>query len=85
MNTRRLPDAATIRELAVRADVDPRTIAKELRGVPARGMAGRRAREVLIEAGLIEADPIEHKKQKQSVNTQNEKHMNRPVRPKKEI
>lgn len=53
--------------------------------MPARGMAGRRAREVLIEAGLIEADPIEHKKQKQSVNTQNEKHMNRPVRPKKEI
>ncbi len=48
-----LPDTAKVRELAVRADVDPRTIVKELKGQRTRGMAGRRAREVLVEAGLL--------------------------------
>ena len=53
--------------------------------MPARGMAGRRAREVLIEAGLIEADAIEPKKQQRPINTQNEKYRTRPVRSNKEI
>lgn len=55
MNTRCTLDAATIRELAVRADVDPRTIAKVADGRPARGMAGRRARDVLIAGGFLES------------------------------
>jgi hypothetical protein len=45
-------DAATVRRLAVRADVDPRTIQKVYEGLPVRGMAGRRARGALAEAGL---------------------------------
>lgn len=49
-------DEATKRELAVRAEVDPRTIEKILRGEPVRGMAGRRARRTLEGAGLIPAD-----------------------------
>ena len=54
MNTRHTLDAATIRELAVRADVDPRTISKVMDGQPARGMAGRRARAALIAGGFLE-------------------------------
>ena len=55
MNTRCTLDAATIRELAVRADVDPRTIAKVAAGRAARGMAGRRARDALIAGGYLES------------------------------
>lgn len=52
MKARRNLDEATRRELAVQAEVDPRTIEKVLRGEPVRGMAGRRARRVLEAAGL---------------------------------
>jgi hypothetical protein len=45
-------DKATIRELAVKASCDPRTIEKAIRGEPVRGMAGHRARAVLAAAGL---------------------------------
>jgi hypothetical protein len=47
--------SARIRELAVEADVDPRSIQKVLRGYKVRGMAGRRAREALARAGLLQA------------------------------
>lgn len=47
------PDAATIRTLAVRASVDPRTIIRLLDGATVRGMPGHRARAVLVEAGLL--------------------------------
>ena len=46
-------DQAQLRELAVAAGVDPRTILNVYRGKAVRGMAGRRAREVLIERGLL--------------------------------
>ncbi|KYF87532.1 hypothetical protein BE17_07250 [Sorangium cellulosum] len=46
-------DWPTLRQLAVKADVDPRTIAKVLRSEDVRGMAGHRARRALIEAGLL--------------------------------
>lgn len=52
MPTQSLLDASTVRALAVEADVDPRTIRKELKGERTRGMAGRRARAVLEKAGL---------------------------------
>lgn len=39
--------------LAVAASVDPRTIQKVLRGEPAVGMSGDRARKILIENGLL--------------------------------
>lgn len=55
MPTARTPDAATVRRYAVMADVDPRTILKELRGARTRGMAGRRARAVLVREGLLPA------------------------------
>lgn len=48
-------DEATRRELAVKASVHPRTIAKALRGEPIRGLAGHRARQVLRDAGLLPA------------------------------
>ena len=41
------------RELAVRANVHPRTITKVLRGLPVRGMPGDRARAVLEAEGLL--------------------------------
>lgn len=47
------PDSAALRELAVRADVDPRTIKRVLEGAAVRGMPGRRARRVLEEAGYL--------------------------------
>jgi len=50
-------DKFTIRELAVKASVDPRTIEKVYRGQPVRGMPSRRARAVLEAAGLLKADP----------------------------
>jgi len=48
-------DDATARKLAVNADVDPKTIQKAYRGETIRGMAGYRARQALIEAGLVSA------------------------------
>jgi hypothetical protein len=47
---------AHLRELAVRASVDPRTIEKAFRGRSVRGMAGHRARAVLKEDGLLPVD-----------------------------
>ena len=47
------PDAAIIREIAVVAQVDPRTIRRVLAGASVRGMAGRRARAALVEAGYL--------------------------------
>ncbi len=53
MNRKSKPiDEATLRQLAVKADCDPRTIEKVLKGVPVRGMAGRRAARAVFEAGL---------------------------------
>lgn len=46
-------DKATIRELAVKASCDPRTIDKVFRGEVVRGMSGHRARAVLAAAGLL--------------------------------
>jgi hypothetical protein len=45
-------DKATLRELAVKASCDPRTIEKAIHGEPVRGMAGHRARAVLKAAGI---------------------------------
>jgi hypothetical protein len=53
-HTKRLPvplDAATLRELAVRASTDPRTILHVASGMPVRGLARHRARAALIAAG----------------------------------
>lgn len=44
-------DSATLRRLAVRASCDPRTITAVASGREVRGMAGERARRVLVEAG----------------------------------
>lgn len=44
------------RKLAVEASVDPRTIVRTLEGRRVRGMAGDRARRVLVEAGLLKDD-----------------------------
>lgn len=49
-------DEGTARKLAVKADCDPRTIRKVLRGEGANTIASRRARAVLVEAGLIGED-----------------------------
>jgi hypothetical protein len=46
-------DRASIRALAVRAGVDPRTIIRVIEGEPVRGMAGQRALAVLLEAGVL--------------------------------
>lgn len=53
MSSPRTPDASTIRRLAVEADVDPRSIHAVLRGRDVRGMAGRRARDVLVRHGFV--------------------------------
>lgn len=45
-------DAATIREVSVRADVDPRSVLKHIRGGKVRGMAGRRIARTLRAMGL---------------------------------
>lgn len=50
-------DAALLRQLAVSASVDPRTVAKALRGERVRGMAGRRVNRALAAAGLLPASP----------------------------
>ena len=47
----RLPDTATVRELAARAGCDPRTVEREILEPGAvTGMAGRRVRAVLDES-----------------------------------
>ena len=54
-SSRRRPDASIIREIAVAAQVDPRTVCRVLDGVNVRGMAGRRARDALLRAGYLTA------------------------------
>lgn len=51
-------DAATLRRLAVLADVDPRTIRKVLDGAAVRGMTGQRVRAVLLAQGYLHDQPI---------------------------
>lgn len=46
-------DTCTLRRLAVKGDVDPRSLKKVLAGKRVRGMAGYRAKLVLVEAGLL--------------------------------
>jgi hypothetical protein len=50
---RRALDYSKARELAVKAQVDPRSILVVYRGGRVRGMAGHRAREALIAAGFL--------------------------------
>jgi hypothetical protein len=45
-------DKATLRELAVKASADPRSIQKALRGQPVRGLAGHRVLAALKAAGI---------------------------------
>ena len=52
-NTPRKLDAATARKLAVEASCDPRTLRRVLEGDAVRGLAGERAREVLVKHGLL--------------------------------
>lgn len=49
-------ESAKLRELSVKASVDPRTILKLLAGEPVKGMSGHRAAAVLREAGFIVAE-----------------------------
>lgn len=49
-------DTATIRRLAVEADVDPRTVRRRLRGESVRGMAAHRVDAVLVKHGLNSAE-----------------------------
>jgi hypothetical protein len=53
------PDKATVREPAVKACVDPRTILKVYAGQPVRGMPARRARAVLEAEGLVRPEPTD--------------------------
>lgn len=46
-------DSATLRRLAVSASCDPRTILAVASGRLVRGLAGERARAVLLAAGLL--------------------------------
>ncbi len=48
---------ALLRELAVKASCDPRTVSKVLRGETVRGMPARRALKVLRRAGLLPEHP----------------------------
>ena len=57
MNTADRLDAGTVRELAVAAECDPRTIERAYAGMPVRGLAGKRARRALREAGLLQDRP----------------------------
>jgi hypothetical protein len=53
---RRIIDEATARRLAVKADCDPRTLRKVLKGdKPPCNMSAKRAHAALIEAGLLQA------------------------------
>ena len=57
MNAPRTLDAGTARKLAVEASVDPRTILRAFRGEAVRGIAGDRARDVLIKHGFLPGPP----------------------------
>ncbi len=59
-------DVGFRRRFAVEASCDPRTIDKVLRGEPVRGLAGHRARAVLIAAGLL---PISSNAEARQVST----------------
>lgn len=48
-------DEATARRLSVKAECDPRTLRKVLRGDPTNSMSAKRAAAVLIEAGFLVA------------------------------
>ncbi len=48
-------DEATARRLAVKADCDPRTLRKVLKGDKPCTMSAKRAQAALIEAGLLQA------------------------------
>ena len=51
-------DAATLRRLAVNADADPRTVAKEIaKPGSVDGMSGQRVRAALVKAGLRKPEP----------------------------
>lgn len=52
LNPSRL-DAGALRKLAVEASCDPRTVRRVLQGQPVRGLAGERARAVLMQHGLL--------------------------------
>jgi hypothetical protein len=54
MRSRRIPEASILRRLSVAASVDPRTLLRVLTGRAVKGMAGERARAVLIDAGLLD-------------------------------
>ena len=53
MGTPERLDASTVRELAVRASCDPKTIVRAFQGKKVKGMSGNRARVVLMDAGLL--------------------------------
>jgi hypothetical protein len=53
--TPRKLDAATARKFAVEASCDPRTLRRILDGEAVRGLAGERARKVLVKHGLLAA------------------------------
>lgn len=48
-------DWATARKLGNQANVDPRTIRRVARGESVRGLAGTRAKEVLVKEGILAA------------------------------
>ncbi len=49
-------DESTLRRLAVDASCDPRTIKKVYEGQPVEGLAGERARAILIKEGLLSTE-----------------------------
>jgi len=53
MATSRHLDASTVRALAVESGTDPRTVQRVYQGHRVRGMAGKRARLVLVAVGLL--------------------------------
>lgn len=52
IKTKKLIEASTLRRLAVEASCDPRTISRVAEGLEVRGLAGQRAKRVLIGAGF---------------------------------
>jgi len=51
-------DRARLRQLAVTASADPRTVLRVLRGEPVRGLAYYRIRDVLLAEGLLADDGV---------------------------
>lgn len=51
-------DEANARRLAVKADCDPRTIRKVLRGEGTHSMSAKRAYKILVEAGLLNEEQV---------------------------